>query len=97
MADIVRALRVTADAAREDLDRMLGWVEDYLQTGGPFPERLHLIAQTVEIVTDVLARIESFSEEAAEEIAAWPTTRNLGMTAETRQRLERVLERHRRG
>lgn len=96
VADTVQALRATAEAARADLDRLLGWVQEYLDTGGPFPERLHLIAPTVEIVADVLARIESFTCDAAEEIARWPRTDGLGMTPATRARLDRVLATHRR-
>jgi PadR family transcriptional regulator AphA len=96
VGDAVAALRHTAAAARQDIERLLGWVEEYLETGGPFPERLHLIALSVEAFTDVLSRIETFSMAAADEIAAWPTTRDLGMTPDTRKRLESVLERHRR-
>jgi DNA-binding PadR family transcriptional regulator len=92
---IVKSLRETADAARNDLDQMLAYVQDYLKTGGPFPERLHLIALSVELTTDLLARIEEFSSQAADEIARWPTTQGLGMTPETKDRLERVLARHR--
>lgn len=93
--DVVAALHQTAEAARTDLDRMLDFVEDYLETGGEFPERLHLIALSVDLITDLLARMESFARGAADEITGWGATRDLGMTPDTRRRLEGVLERHR--
>jgi PadR family transcriptional regulator, regulatory protein AphA len=92
--EVVAALRATAVAARRDLDGLLSLTGDYLATGGPFPERLHLIALAIEQVTDLLSRIEQHSLESAAEVACWETTKGLGLTSSTRSRLEQVLARH---
>lgn len=86
----------TASGARERLDDVLAFVDDYLETGGPFPHRLHVISLGVEIVTELLSSIETFFAETAEEVAGWETTENRGLDAATRARLERVRDRHRR-
>lgn len=93
--DAVAALRSTAAAARRDLDRAVRAVEEYLQGGGPFPERMHLTALAAEVVTDVLARLEAFAHSTAAEIDGWSTTRRDGLDDETRRRLERLVARHR--
>lgn len=89
-------MRTTAQQARAGLDQMLDMVADYLETGGPFPECLHLIALVVDLTTQLLGEIEGFFDEAAAEAETWTTTRDLGMTEAARERLEAVLQRHRR-
>ena len=89
----VAALRATADHARAGVEQMLDMVEDYLKTGGPFPERLHIIALGADGISRLLGAIEAFFEEAADEVETWPTTRNLGLTDAARRRLEAILER----
>lgn len=89
----VAALRATADHARAGIEQMLDQIEDYLETGGPFPERLHIIALGADGVTRVLGAVEEFFEEAADEVETWPDTRDLGLTDAARRRLEAILER----
>lgn len=95
--DLGTSLRSTAGQARSMIDDMLGYVDDYLATGGPYPQRLHVIALAADLVTDILARIESFCIDADAEVQGWDTTTDLGLTDHTRDRFERILDKHRLG
>jgi DNA-binding PadR family transcriptional regulator len=55
-----------ADAARAELERGLAFDDEYLATGGPFPERLHLI----ELVTDLHLRFLEATLAWAEDVRA---------------------------
>lgn len=90
---LVDSMRSTSRQARERIDGMLGFVDDFLDTGGPFPERLHVIALALEAITEVLATIDSYFSEAASEVEGWDTTKGRGLDADTRRRLERVRRR----
>lgn len=59
-----------------------------------FPERLHVVALVIDITTALLARIESFSLEAAAEVGSWSDPTDAGLTPSTRARLERIRVRH---
>lgn len=99
MADVESletSMRVTAAQARERLDEVLAFVDDYLDTGGPFPQRLHVVSIVVEVMTELLAVVEEGFTRTADEVAAWDTTVDRGLDAQTRARLERVRDRHRR-
>ena len=93
---LARSMRSTSANARERLDEMLGFVDDYLETGGPFPHRLHVVSMVVEVVTSLLAVIEDEFAKGADEVEAWDTTKDRGLDADTRRRLERIRDRHRR-
>ncbi|MEO8322851.1 MAG: PadR family transcriptional regulator [Actinomycetota bacterium] len=89
--DLSRALRHTSASAREMIDQLTSYAAEYVETGGPFPERLHVIAIAAQLVTELLAHIDDFCENAASEVDTWPTTEGLGMTGATRRRLEEML------
>ena len=91
--DLVRSLDATARGARDAIDDMLGFVDEYLDTGGPFPERLHLVSMTQDLFTRTLGEIERFCAAASAEVAKWDTTVGLGLTAETRARLKEIRDR----
>lgn len=91
--DLGSALRATGDQARDAIEGLCGFIEDYIRTGGPFPDRLHLIAMAADLVTDLLARIDSFSREAADEVEQWETTKGQGLTSAARARMEAILAR----
>lgn len=93
--ELIAALNVTAEHIREALLPMDDIVKDYLQTGGPFPKRAHLIAMSADLITDLLARIETFSMEAAQEVASWDSTRGIGQNSQTKARFEGILDRRR--
>ena len=89
------SMRATSRLARERLDDMLDFVDDYLDTGGPFPHRLHVVSVAVEIFTEMLSSLETFFDKTASEIAQWDTTVDRGIDDETRARLERIRDRYR--
>lgn len=88
---LIRSMRATSDQARTAREDMVSMVEDYLDTGGPFPERLHVIAIAADLVTILLGQIETFFEDAASEAAAWETTEQLGLTDAARKHLENIV------
>ena len=90
---LIESLKTTAADARDALTNMADFADDYLETGGPFPDRLHLIALAADMVTDVMARIDQLSEHAAKTVATWDTTKDLGLTPETRKVIERIASR----
>jgi PadR family transcriptional regulator AphA len=94
---LAAAMQTTAAQAREMLDEFMGFIDEYLDTGGAFPERLHVVALAIEVYTDLLATLERFFPAAAEDIQQWDTTTRGGLEADTRARLERIRERHHHG
>ncbi|HUP17141.1 MAG TPA: PadR family transcriptional regulator [Acidimicrobiia bacterium] len=59
-----------------------------------FPERLHVVAFVQEAITRLLADLEAFSVEAANEITDWSSPTDPSLTAATRRRLEAIRDRH---
>jgi PadR family transcriptional regulator, regulatory protein AphA len=115
---LVSAMETTAGAARSMLGELLGFVDEYLEEGGPlwmlehgvgdpdrdriefhgrpmFPERLHVVALTIDITTQLLETIDNFFTDAVDEVAAWASTRDGSVTPATRARLERIHARGR--
>lgn len=45
---------------------------DYLRTGGPFPERLHVIALTGRFILDYVALLERWASWAEDQVRTWP-------------------------
>ena len=93
---LTAAMRTTADQAREMLDEFLGFIDEYLDTGGSFPERLHVVAMAIEVYTDLLATLERYFPAAADEVEQWETTTRNSLDTDTRARLGRIRDRHRR-
>jgi len=60
-----------------------------------FPERLHVVAFVQDAITRLLADLEAFSIEAANEIADWSSTTDPSLSDATRRRLEAIRDRHR--
>ena len=89
------SMRATSRLAQERLDDMLDFVDDYLETGGPFPHRLHVVSLTIEIITEMLSSMATYFDRAADEVAEWDTTVDRGIDDQTRARLERVRDRYR--
>lgn len=77
---------------REGLAQLGGHLTD----GGPFPDRLHLIALTATFHADLLRLLLDWAARARAEIEDWPTTAGLGLTSSARQMIEAMLERGRR-
>lgn len=113
---LATSMQTTAETARSMLNEMLGFVDEYLEEGGPlwmleqgvsgpdgdriefhgramYPERLHVVALAIEVTTQLLETIHSFYNDAADQVASWPSTTHISITADTRQRLERIQSR----
>jgi hypothetical protein len=94
VGDLVASLERTTAYTDAALASLLVLVEQYLAEDGAFPERAHLNALVGEIVADVLSTIGTRCREAARDVAAWDTTRDRGLDAETRARFQRMLDAH---
>ena len=69
-------------------------VQDYLaEDGGPFPQRMHLIALATDFHARFLELYLDWLDEVRSEAAGWPSTRDVGFTPATRARLEQILHR----
>lgn len=89
--DILGTLRATRESMAAVRRVGMGQIRDYLETGGPFPERLHIIALMTMFYTDFAELVERWTREAEAEVATWPGTAEVGLTAGTRAMLERVV------
>ncbi|WP_285693080.1 PadR family transcriptional regulator [Actinomadura sp. NBRC 104412] len=87
---LVRSLRSTAAWAEGELARARPQVETYLDTGGPFPERLHLIALIVGFYGELFDLIRRFFGEAADLAEKWDATTGVPADDHLRAMLERA-------
>lgn len=87
-----RSLRTTAAQTRESRDWLVDRLHEY-DDDGPFPERIHLIAIAVDLVTELLERIETFMDEAADEVRDIGALDVRAWDDLARLRLERTLRR----
>ena len=92
VAELCMALETTAQQDRDRRAEGLVIVQELLATGGPFPERLHLIEPLVlSFYADFNRLVLGWCEETLAEVQTWPSTRDLGLTAHGRQRIERLV------
>jgi PadR family transcriptional regulator AphA len=88
-------LLATLDATSRQVDQLLSdtlqQVRGYQASGGPFPERLHLVMLFSRFYVDYLLLLQRWTALASHEVASWPSTKNLGLTDGTRQILEDLL------
>src|SRR5438045_9016648 len=70
-------------------------VEGDVADGGPYPERLHLIALASDFNGRFLELCHDWIEEVRAEVQQWPTTVALGPTERTRRPLVAILRRAR--
>jgi DNA-binding PadR family transcriptional regulator len=90
LLDAVRAARRWAEGRfAEGREQVRGYLED----GGPFPDRLHLIALFARFYADLFELVIGWAELAEAEIERWPRTDALGMTERTRALLEELAGR----
>jgi DNA-binding PadR family transcriptional regulator len=86
IADIARA-------TEHELDRAAAFDDEYLATGGPFPERLHLTVLATDLYLRFLEATLEWSEWAEERVADWETTTDGGsQVAALERRRARVRE-----
>jgi DNA-binding PadR family transcriptional regulator len=92
--DLRNAVHATRDWAVERLTEGVAQVRGYLADGGPFPDRLHLIALFARYYGDLLEAVLAWTDLAEREIATWPRTDGLGMTDGARALLEELSIRY---
>jgi PadR family transcriptional regulator, regulatory protein AphA len=88
---LARALRSTSSWADGELARARPQIQSYLDTGGPFPERLHLIALLVSFYGELFDLMRRFCGDAADLVETWDATTDVATDATLRERLERTL------
>jgi DNA-binding PadR family transcriptional regulator len=88
---LTRALRSTAAWATTELAKARPQVESYLDSGGPFPERLHLIALLVGFYGGLFDLIRRFCGDAADLVEGWETTTSASLDPALRAVLEHTL------
>jgi PadR family transcriptional regulator, regulatory protein AphA len=93
-------LRAALEAtARQTSDLRIGALtlsDELLATGGPFPQRLHLVERVGALYGEFLLLLEHWCEETLTELDTWPDTRDVGLTPQGRKRLEHLTDRVRR-
>jgi PadR family transcriptional regulator, regulatory protein AphA len=113
---LVASMEATSRQARAMLQELLGFVDEYLEEGGPmsmieegrsgpdtareefhgrpmYPERLHVVAVSIDVTTQLLETIDRFFVEAADEVSSWSDTTDPALAPRTRQRLENIRSR----
>ena len=70
LLDVLRSIR---ELAAEWEEYNVTRAREYLATGGPFPERLHLIALVSQFVYDYRGMIGRWAAWAEREVAGWPS------------------------
>ena len=62
--------------AEGELDRGRAFYASYLADGGPFPERLHVIALATDLYDRMLQAVQAWADDAERTVARWPSTRD---------------------
>ena len=92
-------LRAALLATTRQVDNLrLGVVsiaDDLLATGGPFPQRLHLVERVGALYGEFLLLLDRWCDETLAEIETWPDTSEVGLTPQGRKRIEDLLGRAR--
>ena len=89
------ALRSNLDQAQDAVrEELVPQVRGYLDDGGPFPDRLHLIGLFSSFYLRFVELLEDWTEDALAEIDTWPGTEGVGLTDTARATFERVLARY---
>lgn len=93
--DLRQALRGSREHVHATLERQLvPQCREYLDSGGPFPERLHLIAVFSDFYLRFVELLDDWTDDALTELDTWPATTNVGMTPGARRTFQRILDRY---
>jgi DNA-binding PadR family transcriptional regulator len=90
--DLRAALETTARQAREQMAAGKLLVQEQVSTGGPFPQRLHLAEPVAAFYGSFLRLLIAWCDETSAEIGTWPDTKDIGLTAQSRERYQRLLD-----
>jgi len=89
--ELCAALDATARHARELHAKGATLIEELLATGGPFPQRLHLIERQSTFLDGFYRNLVEWCEQSIAEIEEWPDTRNVGLTPRGRTQWQQIL------
>lgn len=92
--DLIAATRSAAEQWHTRFVEGLPVLQGYLDDGGPFPERLHLVGMLVGFVDRYVALVEEFADEVAAEAARWDDTRGQGITPLAERHIAGAMRRH---
>ena len=92
LEDLLGALDELESDIGEHHSAIAELMASYLDGGHPFPQRTHLSVLFATFQIEMFTAMERWLEFAREEIDAWPTTKDLGMTPRTEE-LTRILAR----
>ena len=88
--ELCAALEATSRQARDMSAGGIAVIQQTLLNGGPFPQRLHLTERIMTLYAEILMLIVGWCDETLAEIETWPDTRDVGLTAQGRKRLEAI-------
>jgi PadR family transcriptional regulator AphA len=89
--DLLAAVRSTRRWAEERWRAGVDQGREYLADGGPFPDRLHLIALFGDFYLGLFRGVVEWAERAEAEISSWPGTAGVGMTPGARRAIESLV------
>jgi PadR family transcriptional regulator, regulatory protein AphA len=90
--DALAAVRSMAEWAAAQGRAGLQQSEEYLADGGPFPQRLHIIAPFALLVASLCETLIAWSDQVSRDIEDWPGTKDVGMTSTARKQIEQVRD-----
>jgi PadR family transcriptional regulator AphA len=93
--DLRAAVEATARQAKEMRAGGAMLLEELLDTGGPFPQRLHLTERAAWLYGEFVLLLIRWCDETLAEVENWSDTSGIGLTPSARQRLEQLLARAR--
>ena len=82
--DLRQSLEATAREARELHAKGKALIDELLHTGGPFPNRLHLVEPLATFIAEFYRDLIEWCQQTITEIEEWPDTRDIGLTQGTR-------------
>jgi PadR family transcriptional regulator AphA len=90
--DVCAALETTAQHMRQRYADGQVLIQELLETGGVFPERLHLVAPLASFYGDFIRLLLRWCDETLAEVKTWSSTKELGLTRYGRERLQEALD-----
>jgi PadR family transcriptional regulator AphA len=93
ITDLLRAIATARAWVSSETERGLAQLVGYRADGGPFPDRLHIIILFADLCARLFEAIEAWAADAQTEVQSWSSTRALGGTPGTSQRLDDIIDR----
>ena len=79
--DLSAALEATARHVRQGYADGQVLIKEVLTTGGPFPDRLHLLSPLASLYAEFLLLLVRWCDETLAELSSWPSTKDVGLDA----------------